>query len=175
MFSAHAHAVPAPAQTMTLVNDTLVRRAVEARFATLWFAVLSSDGELTYCNAGHNSPILIRKRGVRRLETGGTIVGVFKQASFEQEVLQMEPGDTLVVFSDGVTEALNCDYQEFGEERLFACLQAQYELPAASLVASLLHELRLFSVGAEQSDDLTVLVLRYFGREFSRVSVGTTA
>jgi sigma-B regulation protein RsbU (phosphoserine phosphatase) len=163
ILSAHAQAVGTPALTMTLVNETLVRRAVDARFATMVYGVVSRDGQLTYCNAGHNPPVLLGRRGLRRLETGGAIIGVFRQTRFQEEILQLDPGDTLVVFSDGLTEALNCDDHEFGEERLLSCLQANGELPASQLLECLLDDVRQFTVGAEQSDDLTVMVLRYLG------------
>jgi sigma-B regulation protein RsbU (phosphoserine phosphatase) len=98
-----------PAQILKRVNDALVRRAIESRFATVVYGALSCDGRLTYCNAGHNPPLLIGKGGLRRLDRGGLIVGVFEQATFEEETVQLDPGDTLIVFSDGISEALNPD------------------------------------------------------------------
>jgi sigma-B regulation protein RsbU (phosphoserine phosphatase) len=100
---------------------------------------------------------------VRRLEKGGTILGVFNEAMFEDETVQLDRGDTLVVFSDGVTEALDAGGSEFGEERLLSCVMASHELELPSLLKCVLDAVRDFCAGTSQSDDLTVLVLRYTG------------
>jgi steroid delta-isomerase-like uncharacterized protein len=152
-----------PADLVSRVNQVLVRRAVESRFVTLLYGVLSPDGRLTYCNAGHNPPFLLGRRGMRRLETGGLILGAFKGAAFQEESLQLDPGDLLVMFSDGVTEALNADGAEFGEDQLLACVRWRQELPAAGILESVLETVGEFTAGAAQSDDLTALVLRYTG------------
>ena len=149
-------------------NAALVRRAIEARFATVVYAVLSGDGRLTYSNGGHNPPFLIRKRGVRRLDCGGLIVGAFEQATFHEEALQLEPGDRLVAYSDGVTEALNTEGQEFGEERLLSCVTANLGLAPTSLLDCLLDAVHEFSDGVAQTDDITMLVLRYSGADTFR-------
>lgn len=159
----HAHVHEAPAETLKRINESLCRRAVESRFATLFYGVLSTDGRLTYCNGGHNPPVLIGRRRLERLEKGGLIVGAFKEARFLEGALQLDPGDTLVAFSDGLSEALSPDDHEFGEERLLSCVQANRELSPQSLLQCLLGAVREFTAGADQSDDLTVLVLRYLG------------
>jgi phosphoserine phosphatase RsbU/P len=100
--------------------------------------VLSDDGRLTYCNAGHNPPFLVGQSGLRRLERGGLIVGAFTDATFEEETLQLDAGDTLVVFSDGVTEALNTDWDEFGQEQLISCVIAHLQLPPVALLKCVL-------------------------------------
>ena len=172
IFSAHAYTASTAAHTMARVNESLVHRGIEARFATVMYGMLSCDGCLTYCNAGHNPPLLFGRRGVRRLEQGGLIVGVFQQASFEEEKLQLEPGDTLVVFSDGVSEAMNSDGEEFGEERLASCVEDNREMPPAKLLECILESVQRFRADAPPSDDLTVFILRYMppceNREFSR-------
>lgn len=153
----------APAETVRRVNESLVRRAAHARFATMLYGVLSCDGRLSYCNAGHNAPFLIGRRGLVRLEKGGLIVGVFTGATFEEETLQLDPGDTLVMFSDGISEAFNPCGDEFGEERLLECVTTHQELAPSSLLECVLDTVRQFADGAQQSDDLTLLVLRYSG------------
>jgi sigma-B regulation protein RsbU (phosphoserine phosphatase) len=100
---------------------------------------------------------------VRRLDKGGLIIGAFKDITFHEETVQLDPGDVLVVFSDGVTEALSIDGIEFGEDRLLGCVDTHREATAAVLIDSLIQAVRAFTVGAEQSDDLTALVLRYSG------------
>ena len=122
-FAAQVTAAESPAALMAHVNRTLIRRAIQSRFAPVMYGVLAPDGSLTYCNAGHNPPMLIGK-GVRRLETGGLILGLFPQAVYEQETLQCEDGDLLVVFSDGVTEAENAEGDQFGEDRLLPCIES---------------------------------------------------
>lgn len=152
-----------PAQTIELVNSALVRRAIEGRFATGIYAVLSCDGTLTYCNAGHNPPLLVGRRGIRRLVRGGLVLGAFDGATFEEETLQLDRGDTLVVFSDGISEALNSDGEEFGEQRLLTCLECNRELQPTMLLDCILNTVREFTCDAVQNDDLSVLVLRYLG------------
>jgi len=151
------------ADTVSRVNQVLVRRPVESRFATLIYGQLWCGGRLTYCNAGHNPPLLVGPRGVRRLERGGLILGAFPHAAFEEETVQLDPGDALVVFSDGVTEALNTEGTEFGDDRLQSCVETHRQLTSAALLDCVLRTVREFSVGAAQSDDLTALVLRYEG------------
>jgi phosphoserine phosphatase RsbU/P len=153
----------APAKMLARANEALVRRAIQARFATVFYAVLSPDGSLTYSNAGHNPPYLVRASGIRRLEKGGLIVGAFEEVRFEEECLRLEPGDVLVAFSDGITEARNVGDHEFGEERLLSCVQQNRELAPIDLVSRLLGTVQQFSAGTAQGDDLTVLVLRYSG------------
>jgi steroid delta-isomerase-like uncharacterized protein len=164
IFTANAHRGLEPARAIREANDALVRRAIEARFATAVYGTLSSDGRLTCCNAGHNPPLLIGARGVTRLETGGLIVGLFERASFDQESMALEPGDTLVVYSDGMTEARNPDGEEFGDEQLMSCVRANTALTPTDLLECLLDTVHKFSAGAAQSDDMTLLALRFSGR-----------
>jgi steroid delta-isomerase-like uncharacterized protein len=161
ILAAQSHAGGTPAETVTRVNQVLARRMIESRFATLIYGLLSCDGHLTYCNAGHNPPLLLGRQRLRRLERGGLVVGVFKEAIFSDETLELDPGDTLVVFSDGVTEALNATGAEFGEERLLSCVQEMHELKPAALLKSVLDIVHEFTAGTAQNDDVTVLVLRY--------------
>jgi phosphoserine phosphatase RsbU/P len=142
MVAAFAHSVITPAETVTRVNEELVRRSVDSRFATLFYGVLSSDGRLTSCNAGHNPPFVVGRRGVRRLETGGLIIGAFKEVTFKEEIVELDSGDVLVVFSDGVTEALSADAIEFGEDRLLTCIDAHRGASAAVLLDSVIDAVR---------------------------------
>ena len=153
-----------PATTIATVNATMVKKGLEARFITLFYGILSPNGELTYCNAGHNPPLLVGKNGVRRLTTGGLIVGLFDEATYEQEVVTLSPGDTLITFSDGVSEALNVEGTEFGDERILECVQASPSgIEPSELVQEVLAGVRRFAVGEPQGDDITVLVVRYSG------------
>lgn len=120
-----------PAATISEVNNTLLKKSLESRFVTMLYGVLTRDGGLSYCNAGHKPPFLITGDGVRRLETGGLIVGLFDDAQSEQEHLQLQPGDMLVVFNDGISEATNRDGEEFGDDRIIECIQRDVSEPRA--------------------------------------------
>jgi sigma-B regulation protein RsbU (phosphoserine phosphatase) len=160
-FAAQVTAMDSPAALMAHINRTLIRRAIQSRFVTVMYGVLAPDGRLTYSNAGHNPPILVGRNGVRRLETGGLILGLFPHATYEEETLQLEDGDTLVVFSDGVTEALNVTGEEFGEERLLPCINEHCGCATDVLLDRILATVRTFAATAVQNDDVTALVLRY--------------
>ena len=163
LLAAYSNSTLSPSQTLMRVNEELVRRIVESRFATVLCAVLTCDGRLTYCNAGHNPPMIVGRRGVRRLEQGGVIIGAFPDATFDEETVQLDPDDVVVVFSDGVTEAMNVDGAEFGEQRLLSSITDNRECPPTALLERILVAVHEFSAGAEQSDDVTALVLRYTG------------
>ena len=163
VFTAQASSGSSPAMTLSRVNQALIRRSVESRFATALYAVLARDGSLTYCNAGHNPPLLWRKNDVTRLDKGGLILGLFEHAVFEEETVQLEPGDLMVAFSDGVTEALSASGEEYGEARLLECVEANRTKSVPDLLDSVLASVRAFAAGAVQSDDVTALVVRYVG------------
>jgi sigma-B regulation protein RsbU (phosphoserine phosphatase) len=101
--------------------------------------------------------------GVRRLETGGPVVGLIEFAPYDQETVQLTTGETVVIFSDGVSEALNSAGEEFGDDRLQAAVQEAGDAPAMALVERLVGVVRTFTKGAAQSDDITVMVIRYLG------------
>ena len=152
-----------PATAMQLVNTGLLKRQVDARYATVFFATLSPDGALMYCNAGHNPPIVVSASGVRSLEGSGMPVGLFSGATYSDEDTRLEPGDVLVVYSDGVTEALNLAGDEYGDARLAEVTTAHRSAPLDQLLQSIITSVQTFANGASQSDDVTVLVLRYLG------------
>ena len=153
-----------PASTVTHVNAALTRRPVDARFVTLVYGVIAPDGRLTYCNAGHNPPLAVGAAGIRRLDRGGPIVGAFPSAQFAEETLHLAPGDTVIAYTDGVTEALNTDGEEFGEHRLIASVDASPRLSASELLRRVFDRVRTFSAGTLPVDDVTALVLQYTGR-----------
>jgi serine phosphatase RsbU (regulator of sigma subunit) len=163
MFSAEATYHTSSAQLITRLNHGLFRRAIESRFLTTFYAMLGADGSLTYTNAGHNAPLVVGKNTIRRLETGGVVLGLFDTASFEEETIQLEPGDYILAFSDGVTEAMNPAGEEFTDDRLLACVDRHRgESPQAALDA-VLAEVKAFCGDATQSDDVTVVLVRYNG------------
>ena len=161
MFSTQAFAPVEPAEMMTRVNGALLARAIESRFATIFFAILRADGRLTYCNAGQNPPLLFSASGTRKLETGGMIVGLFPQASYQQEDIQLAAGDSLAIFSDGVSEALNGNGEEYGEARIQEAVAPNWLEPSDVVLQALLESVRAFAQGAPQNDDVTALIVRY--------------
>jgi serine phosphatase RsbU (regulator of sigma subunit) len=164
IFAAQAASSDGPSQTIARVNLALYRRGIESRFVTLMYGVLDPDGRLIYCNAGHNPPLIISTSGngtVRRLDRGGPIVGLFETATYEDEAVKLAPGDWLVVFSDGVSEALSADGDEYGESRIVSVVQDNASFDPPQLLEALFTNVRDFAKGAAQSDDITAMVLRY--------------
>ena len=148
-----------PGALLSRLNLGLLRRNIEERYATLCCAVLEPDRRLRYSNAGHPPPLLVTSGGVRPLVTGGPILGVFENAVFPSETLQLSPGDSLVLYSDGVTEAAAPDGSEFGIDRLTAALAACAGARPAALVEALLASVKEFSGDAASVDDATIAVL----------------
>lgn len=156
-----------PAATLSRVNQTLYRRGIETRFATIAYVVLTPDGKLVSSSAGHNPAYLIGgDGGVRRLEKGGLMVGPFENATYEEEAVTLRAGDTLVLFSDGVTDAESPSGEQFGEERLSSVLaDCGAGRSPEEILEGILQATRLFAAGTPPADDITVLVLRYLGNQ----------
>lgn len=152
---------PSPARNLRRVNAGLIRRAVQAKYATIFYATLTSTGLLTYCNAGHNPPLIYGKSGLRRLDEGSVPVGLFESAQYADAHEQLRPDDVLVIYSDGVTEALNGHGEEFGEERLVNVIKEHYTADPALLLAAIVGAVQTFAHGAPPHDDVTALVVRY--------------
>jgi sigma-B regulation protein RsbU (phosphoserine phosphatase) len=161
MLESEASIGDGPAAVLTRINRRLAARRLESRFATLVFGVLAPDGWLVYANAGHNPPVIAGERGIRHLTAGGTVLGMFPDATFGQEEVRLEARDTLVLFTDGVTEARSASDEEFGEDRLLACLDGGHRAPPADLLNRIFAAVRQFSGRADQSDDVTVTVTRF--------------
>jgi phosphoserine phosphatase RsbU/P len=164
MFSAEATYQATAAPLMTRLNHGLFRRAIEARFLTSFYGMLGPDGSLMYCNAGHNAPMVVSASGVRRLETGGVVLGLFEHAAYDEETIRLQPGDLLVSFSDGVSEAMNEQGEEFSDERLIACVTANLGKSPSEVLDALFADVRAFCGGADQSDDITAVLVRYNGQ-----------
>jgi len=152
-----------PAQTMSRINTALLRRAIEARFATMCFGILRPDGTLQSCNAGQEPPLVIGASGQRWLQVGGPVLGLLDGIGYEFETVQLQPGDVVVVCSDGVTEARNVAGEEFGTARLAELVTGCHGWKAEAVLERVLSGVARFAVGAPQADDITVLALRYHG------------
>ncbi len=162
MFASQVHGF-GPAAFTTVANQVLCRRGIESRFVTLMLGVVSIDGTLTYTNAGHNPPFVVGPSGVRRLEDGGPVIGLLEFAPYSQHTVTLVPGDTIVVFSDGVSEALDSAGEEFGDDRVLASVQAAAGTDAQTLVRQVFDAVRDFTAGTAQGDDITAMVIRYLG------------
>jgi len=143
------------------VNRLFLESTKAGEFASLFFAEYRDDKrQLRYANCGHPPPALLRRDGkVERLGATATLLGLFENWQCSMEEIELAPGDTLVVFSDGVTEAMNESSEEFGEDRLLETVRANRDLPAAALLETVVTAVERFS-RCEPHDDLTLLVAR---------------
>jgi sigma-B regulation protein RsbU (phosphoserine phosphatase) len=150
------------AQVMTKLNRITSANCPSNRFISLFFCILDGDtGELTFCNAGHNPPLVIRENGEwEQLEGGGPVIGILPSIEYREYHMHLETGDTLVIYSDGVTEAADPDSEEFEVERLAEAVAKSRHLPAAEIVAEVNKAVADFTRGAPQSDDITLIIAR---------------
>jgi sigma-B regulation protein RsbU (phosphoserine phosphatase) len=117
--------------------------------------------ELTYCNAGHNPPMLVRANGtIELLEKGGTLTGAFDWAQYEEEKVTLQQEERLVIFTDGVTEAADPTDEQFGEKRLEDLLKRNSALGAADLINRIVTDVLAFQKDAPVMDDITIVCLR---------------
>ena len=147
---------------MTRLNKATCAKCPGNRFITFFFCVLNTvTGELRFANAGHNPPILVRASGeAQMLEGGGPVLGIMPWAPYREECAHLESGDMLVLYSDGVTEATNPSFDEYGEERFIEVLKHNRNQPASAIVEAVTRSLAEFTAGAPQADDITLSVAR---------------
>jgi len=150
---------------MANVNRLLYEASDSNRYATFFYAELDCDSRsLYYVNGGHNPPAVLRRKDgawqVFRLEDGGPVVGLLAGAAYKQQMIHLLPGDILLAFTDGISEAMNAAEDEWGEDRMIAEAQAHADLNAAELMQRLFHAADAFAAGAPQHDDMTLVVLR---------------
>lgn len=152
----------AVAEMMRKINTLVCQRQDTGQFATFFLAWVDERSlTLRYTNAGHNFPVLLARDGRRLLDQGGTVVGVMEHLDWAEGEVALAPGDRLVLYTDGVTEAADTGGEMYGEERLYALLDAlPRHLDAAGVVEGVLAGLRRHLGDAEPGDDVTVLALR---------------
>ncbi len=151
-----------PARVFNHVNRFLCDHSEVGRYATMFFGILDLDGHLEFINAGHPSPMLIRQDTVEEAFTEGSYpVGLVPDAVYTAACLKLQPGDTLVLFSDGVTEAMDPDEQLFGVPRLREVLVGKTSTDLDEIQKTVLESVENFARGARQADDLTLLLVRY--------------
>jgi sigma-B regulation protein RsbU (phosphoserine phosphatase) len=123
-----------------------------------------TTGQLRYVNAGHNPPIIFFKdRKVRRLDPTGFCLGMFPSVSYEVAEVTVDKGETVVLYTDGITDARNSANQDFGEDTLIRLLKKSAKKPAAEIVSKVNAELSSFSSGVDAFDDMTLIVLKRTG------------
>ncbi len=143
-------------------NVLLFKSTDMDKFATLFYGVLNTEThEFQYCNAGHNYPFLIRASGETvRLDIGGLVLGALEDFSFEESTVQFLPGDMLVIFSDGISEATNSGDEMFGEDRLERFVVENRTRSANDIIEAILEEVREHAELTPQSDDMTLVVVK---------------
>ena len=150
------------ADTVAEVNRHMCRETEISEFATLSYAVLSSDGDsMTLCNAAHSPPLLLRDGKVTPVGAAGFVIGVVPKEVYHEETIPLQPGDAIVMTTDGVIEALNYDGNQFGNDRLNAAILKHQGISAEQMAHQLLWEVRRFAGLADQSDDITILVIKH--------------
>ena len=147
---------------MTRLNKATCAKCPSNRFITFFFCVLDpATGELAFANAGHNPPVVMRASGESEmLEGGGPVLGILPIAPYGEMRMQLGTGDLLAIYSDGVTEANNPNYDEFGEERLTEVLRQHREEPAVAIVNAVMKAVTEFAAGAAQADDITLVIAK---------------
>ena len=152
-----------PADCISYANKLLAAESVNCMFVTMFYGILDvNTGEVVYCNAGHNPPYIVRQDGEVKVlpMTQDPMVGAIGGIVFHQNTVQLAAGDALVMFTDGVTEAMNGVYEAYGEQRLEATLAHASQMSSQEIVDAIKADVATFVDGAEQSDDITVLVLK---------------
>jgi len=151
-----------PVKVFHHLNRFLCDHAVVGRYATMFFGLVGPDGTLEYVRASHPSPMLLRRGEVSELYTGGSFpIGLIEEATFKADCVQLEPGDTLLLYTDGVTEAEDKGQSIFGAARLKDALAQHPDSSLGGLQSAILDAVERFAEGAKQSDDITLLLFRY--------------
>lgn len=143
-------------------NKLLLVSTSDEKFVTLFYGILNTTNHrLLYCNAGHDHPFLISEtREQRRLGQGGVVLGILEEFPFTEEEVQLEPGDTLVIYSDGISEAMNIEREMWGERKLEELLRERQGEPAERIIDHVVAAVKTHAGACPQSDDLTIVVVK---------------
>ena len=153
-------------ECMHFVNNLLCNESVSCMFVTVFYGIINiKTGELEYANAGHNPPYILKNTGqIQMLEsTGDIVLGVFEDKEFVTKNIQMQAQDGLLLFTDGVTEAFNLLNEVYGEPRLEALISGFTDYSSEMVVNAIVADVENFAHGAKQSDDITMLFMKYLG------------
>ena len=149
-------------EATAIINDLVTENTTEGRFITFFWGVVNTrQKKIKYVNAGHNPPLLLRNNKVKKLDRGGIILGVMKTFNpYIFEEVDLQEDDLLVLFTDGVSEAMNNQGEEFGEERLEEVANALKNGSAGEILDGIKQEVQNFTEGNAQSDDITMITLK---------------
>ncbi len=149
------------------VNKLLCLESVSSMFVTVFYGILDiTTGKVDYVNAGHNPPYILTQTGIKKVEmTGGFVLGVFDDFEYQSKEFLLNPGDHFFLFTDGVTEAFNDKDELFSDNRLEALLKTRTDKSIVEVVKDTFEAVNVFSSGAPQSDDITILSLAYHGKK----------
>ena len=167
LFRANAAVLDDPAALMAAMNARLYEETDATMFVTAFCGILDlATGEIRYANAGHNAPLILTPSGeLRTLSTRpGIALGVLPRFVYQTHTLALAPGETLYLYTDGVSEATNAAEELFSTERIERLVRGAGGLAPDQLVASTLAAVEEFVAGAPQHDDITLMCLRYRGR-----------
>jgi sigma-B regulation protein RsbU (phosphoserine phosphatase) len=146
--------------TMERLNKVINRSTLATRFISLFYGELEKNGNFIYCSAGHPPALFFRDGGFALLELGGMVLGPDPDARYERGYVVMRPGNVVVIYSDGITEAADANDQQFGMDRLKEIVAANRDLAAKALVDLIFQSVEAFSGRSRPADDQTVLVIR---------------
>jgi sigma-B regulation protein RsbU (phosphoserine phosphatase) len=143
-------------------NKLLYQSTSSEKFVTLFYGILDHKShQLQFCNAGQDPPFLLSDgKEPARLKTGGIVLGIMEEFPFAEETIRLEPGDLLVIYSDGIPEAINASKEQFGEEKLCALLQEHRTKPSADLINLIVAAVKQHAGTWPQSDDMTLLIVK---------------
>ncbi|OYW11624.1 MAG: hypothetical protein B7X34_02885 [Acidobacteriia bacterium 12-62-4] len=146
------------------LNKLIFEASPSNRYATFFYGEYDpATRELHYVNGGHNPPMILRGAEWIHLGEGGPVVGLFGPAQYRQASIRLEKGDLLVGFTDGISEAMNAEDEEWGEDQLAALVERFRDLAARDLIPEIMAGADAFAAGAPQHDDMTVLIVRVTG------------
>jgi phosphoserine phosphatase RsbU/P len=165
LFKAIASRMGRPSDILSRLNEEICRDNDSAMFVTLFCGILNNrTGQFDYSNGGHNLPYYLSRTGVKPLEkTGGRVLGLVEKSFYGSGRLVLGPGETIFLYTDGVTEAMDATGNFFSDQRLERFLAQAQSSPPRQLIEDLVKEVKVFSAQAPQSDDITALALRYLG------------
>ncbi len=151
-----------PVTTLTRVNLEMYKKSKLGIFVTVMLIQLEKElGRFRLASAGHNHQILCRSNGkIESLSARGTPLGVFEDCEYLEQVVEYSPGDLLLLYTDGITEACNNSFEEFGEDRLFEVVEKNWNAAPTGIIEIIFNEVALFQAGHEPSDDATMMVVR---------------
>ena len=147
-------------RTIEKLNRIIARSSSADKFIALFFGEIETNGNFIYCNAGHTPGLLSAGDKIHELRQGGPVLGPSPHTDYDRGFVQLEPGDVVLLYSDGISEAENLAGEQFGKDRLVGCLRQHHHLPAAELVRRLFEEVERFSRGSLYRDDRTLVVIK---------------